>query len=819
MKKLLTITLLFISATVFSQRLPAPSGTLTTMTTAQWNFRASDSTYYMYNGSTYLWAYMLTKKQGDALYQPKGVIPSLNSLSTGFGLSGSSYNGSLARTWLVDTTTITSKSFLSAYTYTKAQSDTRFVSLTGSYSNPSWITDLAYSKITGAPTSFPTPNSLSTGYGLSGSSFDGSVARTFTADTSSVTGLVSKSRLATNLSGYVPTTRTIAGFSLSSNVTLASLSAGNGINLTSYNGSTARTVSVDTTVVGSKSWSNSRFEVLGSAPTLSFAPIGSSPNANGASYSGGVITLQPANSSFGGLITSGNQSMYGIKNLVRNGASFWQFENTTLPSATIRSAVGMIGSPEQVNSFNMDYTTTGLHRFYDSSYNAVWHALSPTGEFVQIARDTTASGDVWHATGRRYLRANDFSTGRMSINTNDSIPFGDGMFYINRTANRPSISGGGSVDGLAQDSLWLDGGRLTSTNAPIFLNKNNTGMVYAPWMTLRSNSTGITMRATLVGGGGYHNWLNSAGTERGLFGYTTSLSSTFDIINKENGLLNIGTNNATVLSMNGTASTFTGSVTAPTFIGALTGNASTATALQTARTIGGVSFNGTANITVASATGGFTNSGGSLISQRNGEALVLQATTVGGGAYIQSKTSVGGSRWYLGNGASSSSVVTLMNEENDDLRLGANGVIGLTINNGIATTTTQSPGDNSTKLATTAYVDAATSVSNYVAVSGTSATATAGKVYGTLNGSMTTITLPASPVAGNTIIVNGVGAGRFRVQHGNASDTIKGVGGFTTVSGTTRGIETSDQYGTVSLRYHGSNIWTITSSQGVLSTY
>lgn len=45
---------------------------------------------------------------------------------------------------------------------------------------------------------------------------------------------------------------------------------------------------------------------------------------------------------------------------------------------------------------------------------------------------------------------------------------------------------------------------------------------------------------------------------------------------------------------------------------AVSGNAGTATALQNARTIGGVSFDGTANITVASATGGFTVSGGNL---------------------------------------------------------------------------------------------------------------------------------------------------------------------------------------------------------------
>lgn len=44
----------------------------------------------------------------------------------------------------------------------------------------------------------------------------------------------------------------------------------------------------------------------------------------------------------------------------------------------------------------------------------------------------------------------------------------------------------------------------------------------------------------------------------------------------------------------------------------VSGNAGTATALQNARTIGGISFNGTANITVSTATSGFTVSGGAL---------------------------------------------------------------------------------------------------------------------------------------------------------------------------------------------------------------
>ena len=52
--------------------------------------------------------------------------------------------------------------------------------------------------------------------------------------------------------------------------------------------------------------------------------------------------------------------------------------------------------------------------------------------------------------------------------------------------------------------------------------------------------------------------------------------------------------------------TFSGTVSASVFSGSLTGNASTATALATPRTINGVSFNGTGNITVTAAAGTLT---------------------------------------------------------------------------------------------------------------------------------------------------------------------------------------------------------------------
>lgn len=64
----------------------------------------------------------------------------------------------------------------------------------------------------------------------------------------------------------------------------------------------------------------------------------------------------------------------------------------------------------------------------------------------------------------------------------------------------------------------------------------------------------------------------------------------------------------------------------------ITGNAGTATALQNARTIGGVSFDGTANITVASATGGFTVSGGNLALGTN--SLTMTGSIAATGARV-----------------------------------------------------------------------------------------------------------------------------------------------------------------------------------------
>ena len=64
----------------------------------------------------------------------------------------------------------------------------------------------------------------------------------------------------------------------------------------------------------------------------------------------------------------------------------------------------------------------------------------------------------------------------------------------------------------------------------------------------------------------------------------------------------------------------TGALTATSLVGALTRNSSTATTLQTARTINGVSFNGSADIAVNPTTGAFSNGQGAKVIQSGGTA-------------------------------------------------------------------------------------------------------------------------------------------------------------------------------------------------------
>lgn len=175
---------------------------------------------------------------------------------------------------------------------------------------------------------------------------------------------------------------------------------------------------------------------------------------------------------------------------------------------------------------------------------------------------------------------------------------GDTMTGALRWANQNGLSpyiGQYSTDGSLLISL---GGQ--TTNSGLVLGGTSGNLL---WKGNRlfdtSNMPTLTAGNGLTGGGvlnadrtltlGTPSTLTAATTN----GVTAS-SHTHAITTTSTGAAN------TIVQTNASGgTTFTGTVTAPTFSGALTGNASSATKLQTSRTIWGQSFDGTGNVTGA----------------------------------------------------------------------------------------------------------------------------------------------------------------------------------------------------------------------------
>lgn len=133
------------------------------------------------------------------------------------------------------------------------------------------------------PTSGGTVTSVGSGYGLSGGPI--TTTGTLFVDTSAVGGIGSKTYIQNYLALYLKLVDT-SGM------------------LSPYlrSGTAAAT-----------------YQPIGSYVST-MAAIGSSPNANGATISGSTLTLQPASASFGGILTTGAQTIPGTKTM--SGAGF-----------------------------------------------------------------------------------------------------------------------------------------------------------------------------------------------------------------------------------------------------------------------------------------------------------------------------------------------------------------------------------------------------------------------------------------------------------------------------------------------------------------
>jgi hypothetical protein len=318
----------------------------------------------------------------------------------------------------------------------------------------------------------------------------------------------------------------------------------------------------------------------------------------------------------------------------------------------------------------------------------------------------------------------------------------DGLFAGSITGD--NIFVGAGVDNVA--GSWI--ARIanptiynqTSAGFDFYLDGGKTvGSSYTPTRLARLSSNGLVTDVI----DNYSTDLSGSYTARSKIdkGYGTA---TYAPIGSS---ITIGSTN---IALGTTATTIAGltSLTSTALIGALTGNSSTATKLITARAINGVNFDGSAAITVTAAAGTLT---GTTLNSTVVNSSLTSLGVLGQDLYINgvsghafgfrtggSNTTVLGNTFNItGSGSTTdfniyvngSNPFTIYNNNNPNFIVDASGNVNirtLTATQLVATdafknlvnvtalpsgttATTQSAGDNSTKVATTAYADAAAS--------------------------------------------------------------------------------------------------------------
>ncbi|MDB4439174.1 tail fiber domain-containing protein [bacterium] len=137
----------------------------------------------------------------------------------------------------------------------------------------------------------------------------------------------------------------------------------------------------------------------------------------------------------------------------------------------------------------------------------------------------------------------------------------------------------GRTIGMTGDVVW------TSASFDGTGNVTGTAAIQPNSVALGTDTTGNYVSAGATSGAGIS---GSVSSEGGTFTVTSNATD--------------ANTASTIVARDASGNFAAGAITATSFTGDITGNADTATALQTSRTINGVSFNGTANITVADST-------------------------------------------------------------------------------------------------------------------------------------------------------------------------------------------------------------------------
>jgi hypothetical protein len=359
------------------------------------------------------------------------------------------------------------------------------------------------------------------------------------------------------------------------------------------------------------------------APAFSGALTGNASTATAlqtARTIGGVSFNGTENINLPGVNTAGNQNTTGSAATLTTGRTIGMTGDVTWTSASFNGSANVTGTATLANSGVTAGTYTKLT--VDAKGRVTVGALLASADLPTYTGSIT-TGQVTTALGFTPYNATNpsgYITSSASITGNAATAT---TLQTARTINGVSFNGSADITVADATKLPLAGGTMTGTlvfgnatspNTNFIQFGDNTGWTFrfmtsvsgTPTERFRFVDTGafnavgaITQNGSQVLHAGNYNSYSPSLTGTGASG-TWGISVTGNAATVTNGVYTNGSyaDPAWVTSIN--YSKLTGTV--PTWNQSTTGNASTATTLQTARTINGVSFNGSANITIADST-------------------------------------------------------------------------------------------------------------------------------------------------------------------------------------------------------------------------
>lgn len=320
--------------------------------------------------------------------------------------------------------------------------------------------------------------------------------------------------------------------------------------------------------------------------------------------------LHVANSSSDNRLTPGQAKNYYISGVL-GGSNITAVPDTSAYTTTL----------------NLDTTITGLSSVTSTSFVGDLTGNADTATALETARNI--AGQSFDGTAAIDIATSDLSNVSSTAPTTGQFLQWSGTEYVPATA-----SGTGTVTSVAiagTDGIDVDSGSPITSTGTITL-----GLSSIPNSSLANSSVTFAGQTAALGASATVSIKNlsdvystmSPTDGQALIYDTTNgwqaetIAGDIEGVTAGTNLNGGGTSGTVTVNLDTTITGLT-SVTSSSFVGALTGNASTATALQTARNIAGSSFDGTGDITIPITQLSDVHSS---MSPTDGQALIYDTT-------------------------------------------------------------------------------------------------------------------------------------------------------------------------------------------------